>query len=132
MAFASAAGTHCTAELNVTPLVDVLLVLLVIFMVSAPVLTRPVDIQLPQPSPRSVDPERPRSAQLTISADGSYRLDDRPLADSELWAKLAEAVAADARMTLSVRANSDASYQRMVEAVATAHEIGIANVAMQP
>ena len=69
-AFASSPIDRDFADINITPLVDVLLVLLIIFMVAAPTLTRAVDFDLPQPR-RDAPPIEPRKIQLGIHADGT-------------------------------------------------------------
>jgi biopolymer transport protein ExbD len=118
------------AEMNITPLVDVMLVLLVIFMVSAPLVSQPIQASLPQSTPPigAVPP----SLQLTVGDDGSYRLDDRLLTSTELWERLDDAVISDPRTTLRVSAASDADYQRVVTALAEARRRGIADIAVQP
>ena len=131
MAFSATARDSAVAEMNITPLVDVMLVLLVIFMVSAPLLTKTVDATLPQPVP--VDPDRikPLQLQLDVGDDGSYRLDGRALAPSELWGQLGEAAISDPRAVLRVHASSGADYQQVVTALAEARNRGIANLSVQ-
>lgn len=131
MAFSATARDSVVAEINITPLVDVMLVLLVIFMVSAPLLTRPVDATLPQS--RLVPPEtiQPDVLQLEVSDDGSYRLDGRPLSPNELWHRLDDAVVSDPRTVLRVHASSGADYQQVVTAMAEARNRGIANIGIQ-
>ncbi len=80
MAFASNSGGGAMADINVTPLVDVLLVLLIIFMVTAPTLTYPIEVNLPQ---RSVNPppktqEPPPPIRLRIDAAGQVFWNDSP------------------------------------------------------
>ncbi len=131
MAFSVAGRDSIVAEMNITPLVDVMLVLLVIFMVSAPLLTRPIDAALPQPAPPTALKPLQLQLQIAVADDGSYRLDGRPLSADELWQRLAEAVAADPRTVLRVRASSDADYQRVVTVLAEARDRGIANIGIQ-
>jgi len=74
MAFSVSASRSELAEINITPLVDVMLVLLVIFMVTAPVLSRPIDAMLPQPVVgKPVDP--PNDLVLKVGLAGLYTLD---------------------------------------------------------
>ncbi|MEO8365162.1 MAG: biopolymer transporter ExbD [Pseudoxanthomonas sp.] len=131
MAFSISVRDSRVAEMNITPLVDVMLVLLVIFMVSAPLVSQPVQASLPQSTP-AVEATRAPSLQLRVGDDGSYRLDDRLLTSTELWQRLDDAVISDPRTTLRVSAASDADYQRVVTALAEAHQRGIAGIAMQP
>jgi biopolymer transport protein ExbD len=130
MAFSATARDSAVAEMNITPLVDVMLVLLVIFMVSAPLLTRTVDASLPQVSPPAAE-MKPLQLQLDIADDGSYRLDGRLLTSSELGGRLAEAAISDPRAVLRVHGSSGADYQQVVTALAEARRQGIANLSVQ-
>lgn len=130
MAFSATARDSAVAEMNITPLVDVMLVLLVIFMVSAPLLTKTVDAALPQ-APPTPDTIKPLQLQLDVADDGSYRLDGRLLTSSELTGRLAEAAISDPHAVLRVHATSGADYQQLVTALAEARRQGIANLSVQ-
>lgn len=116
MAFSAPARDSAVAEMNITPLVDVMLVLLVIFMVSAPLLSKTVDAALPQVAPSAPDTIKPLQLQLDIADDGSYRLDGRLLTSSELTGRLAGAAISDPHAVLRVHATSGADYQQLVTA----------------
>ena len=131
MAFSATARDSAVAEMNITPLVDVMLVLLVIFMVSAPLLTKTVDAGLPQVVPPNPDTIKPLQLQLDVGDDGSYRLDGRSLTQSEVWERLGEAAISDPHAVLRVRASSGADYQQVVTALADARNRGIANLSVQ-
>ena len=131
MAFAATARDSGVAEMNITPLVDVMLVLLVIFMVSAPMLTRSVDATLPQPSPVPPDTLQLNVLQLDVADDGSYRLDGRPFSPEELWRRLDDAVVSDPRTVLRVHASSGADYPQVVTEMAEARNRGIADIGIQ-
>lgn len=130
MAFSASARDSMVAEMNITPLVDVMLVLLVIFMVSAPLVSQPIQASLPQSTP-PIDTTRPQNLRLTVGDDGSYRLDDRLLTSAELWQRLDDAVISDPRTTLRISASSNADYQRVVTALAEARQRGIVDIAVQ-
>ena len=130
MAFSAATRNQPVASMNITPLVDVMLVLLIIFMVSAPMLARPLGAQLPQPNPLP-NPPVP-SLLLEIAADGSYRLDSRPMQRPELKNRLQEAATSDPETVLSVQANADLDYQTLVTALAMAHDSGIVTIGIRP
>ena len=132
MAFSTSARSSMVAEMNITPLVDVMLVLLVIFMVSAPLLTRPLDITLPQRALLPTDAPKPLQMQLQVMDDGSYQLDSRPVSRQQLAERLREAAISDERVVLSLRATSNAEYQSMATALAEARESGITHIGMQP
>ncbi|HEX7803748.1 MAG TPA: biopolymer transporter ExbD [Pseudoxanthomonas sp.] len=131
MAFSATERNSVVAEMNITPLVDVMLVLLVIFMVSAPLLTKTVDASLPQVAPPDRETIKPLQLQLDIADDGSYRLDGRLLTSSELSARLGDAAISDPRAVLRVHGSSDADYQRVVTALAEARRQGIVNLSVQ-
>ena len=130
MAFSAPASRRELAEINITPLVDVMLVLLVIFMVTAPLLSRPIDAQLPQPVP---DAQRvpPNDLVLKLGLAGDYTLDDRPVSLAELLARLEDARIADPETGLQVEASAGADYQQLVSALAQAHASGIGHIVMR-
>jgi biopolymer transport protein ExbD len=133
MAFSDSAVSSrgsALAEINITPLVDVMLVLLVIFMVTAPLLSRSIDLSLPQPSPETIT-AKPLQLRLNVMADGSYRLDDRPVGLADLRQRLEEASVSDPRAVLSVETASDADYQPVVTALAAARNSGLAHISIR-
>ena len=130
MAFSAPASRSELAEINITPLVDVMLVLLVIFMVTAPMLSRPIETILPQPIPgERVEP--PNDLVLTVGLGGHYTLDDRPVTLTELRTRLADARIADPRTVLQVEASENADYQQLVSALAQAEASGIGSIVMR-
>ena len=131
MAFSAPARDSVVAEMNITPLVDVMLVLLVIFMVSAPLLTKTVDASLPQVAPRDQETIKPLQLQLDIADDGTYRLDGRLLTPSELDARLGDAAISDPHAVLRVHGSSGADYQQVVTVLAEARKQGIVNLSVQ-
>lgn len=131
MAFSTAVRDSAVAEINITPLIDVMLVLLVIFMVSAPMIARPLDASLPQES-KFVASIKPPMLRLEISDDGAYRLDGRVLKQQQLGERLRDSVATDPRTVLTVHASSNTHYQRVVTALSAARDEGVVNIGMQP
>ncbi|SDZ22140.1 biopolymer transport protein ExbD [Lysobacter sp. yr284] len=125
----SAAGRFrddTVAEINVTPLVDVMLVLLIIFMVTAPAVTGQLKLSLPVPAPA---PERtPPKAELNVQQDGSYVLDGRALSRAQLSTALAALAADSPETVLTVDANAEADYQAFAQALAAADQAGIRNL----
>ena len=130
MAFSAPASPRELAEINITSLVDVMLVLLVIFMVTAPLLSRPIDAQLPQPVP---DAQRvpPNDLVLKLGLAGDYTLDARPVSLAALRVRLEDARIGDPEPVLQVEASAGADYQQLVSALAQAHASGIGHIVMR-
>lgn len=125
-------GEHrAVAEINITPLVDVLLVLLVIFMVATPALTGRLDLRIPQPTPTPERSEPPPRVHLRVGSDGAYRLDGVVLARAELTPALAELARRSPRAVLQVAADADADYQGFAWALAEAQRSGLHDIAWQ-
>ena len=90
MAFSSNSGGGPMAEINVTPLVDVMLVLLIIFMITAPVLAHKIEVDLPQPNKDITPPENPPSPiNLKIDQSGAFYWNGSPVDELGLKAQLA-------------------------------------------
>jgi biopolymer transport protein ExbD len=125
MAFATGSGKgKPMADINVTPLVDVMLVLLIIFIVTAPIVTYPIEVDLPQrvinPPPQLKDPPPP--IDLTIDASGQVSWNNSPVATTELQAKMENEVQRDPtnQPELRIDANPDAQYDVMAKVLAAA------------
>ena len=112
------------ADINVTPLVDVMLVLLIIFIVTAPIVTYPIEVDLPQrvinPPPQLRDPPPP--IDLRIDASGQVSWNNSPVATTELQAKMENEVQKDPtnQPELRIDANPDAQYDVMAKVLAAA------------
>ena len=127
MAFANRDAALPVAAINITPLVDVLLVLLVIFMVTAPVLARSLDVQLPQYRP---DPPKPATQlHLRIDAAGEYWLENTAIDRIALIDALRVASVRDPDLQLVLRSDDDGDYQGFVSALSAAREAGIRGIA---
>ncbi|CAD5106634.1 protein TolR [Zestomonas carbonaria] len=130
------------AEMNVVPYIDVMLVLLVIFMVTAPMLTQGVPVELPKVAAEAL-PRDSRQSILTLSvhADGGYHwslgeeLDTEGSTDSavaldEMTAKVAAVIAARGDTQVYIRADQDAGYGRVVAAMAALRQGGVSNLGL--
>jgi len=127
MAFANRNAALPVAAINITPLVDVLLVLLVIFRVTAPVLARSLDVQLPQSVP---EPQKPApQLHLRVDAAGGYWLETVPVDRHALVDALRAASARDPDLQLVLRSDDDGEYQGFVAALSAAREAGIHAIA---
>ena len=123
------ANTQAISEINVTPLVDVMLCLLIIFMIAAPVLSKRLPLDLPQPSPIIPRPPMEPPLLLRILSDGRLLLEDRPILDQVLAAELAFQLDRDPARVLLIDPDRDASYQRFVDVLAQAREQGVQRIA---
>ena len=132
MAFSSNSATGMPmADINVTPLVDVMLVLLIIFMVTAPILSYPIDIDLPQrttqPPPPSPPPE---PIKLRIDASGQVFWNDSPTPMSALRNMMQSEVERDPnnQPTLEIDTNDDADYGVLAKVLATARNANMQKI----
>jgi len=116
------------AEINTTPLVDVMLVLLVIFIITAPLLTHAIRLDLPvAPAPAAA--EKPETVTLSIDASGALFWNDQPVTGIEaLGERLRQAAAAQPQPELHLRADRETRYQRIAEVMASAQQAGIAKL----
>lgn len=120
------AASHAApmAEINTTPLVDVMLVLLVIFIITAPLLTHAVKIDLPQASSQPL-PEKPAVITLSIDGKGSMYWNDAQISTTELNQKLILSAKQKPQPELNIRADKATRYQVLAEVMANAQNSGI-------
>jgi biopolymer transport protein ExbD len=124
MAFASNSGGGAMADINVTPLVDVMLVLLIIFMVTMPIQSVPVDVDLPQktlnPPPQPKDPPDPIS--LRIDSAGQVFWNNTPTPVNALQTMMKTEVERDPtnQPTLEIETSDDADYGVLAKVLASA------------
>lgn len=112
------------SEINTTPLVDVMLVLLVIFIITAPLLTHAVKIDLPQASSQPL-PEKPEVISVSIDASGKMYWNDVPMVQGELKFKLQQIANQKPQPELNIRADKETRYQILAEVMADAQNAGI-------
>ena len=118
------AHTQPMSEINTTPLVDVMLVLLVIFIITAPLLTHAVKIELPQATSQAL-PEEPKVITLAIDNAGKTYWNDAPLVQGELKQKLLQAADIKPQPELQIRADKETKYQVLADVMADAQNAGI-------
>ncbi|MGN6151063.1 MAG: ExbD/TolR family protein [Lysobacteraceae bacterium] len=130
MAFAQRQATSDIAEMNITPLIDVMLVLLVIFMIAAPILSRPIPLDLPSSIPNGTPPEPAKPLTLRIDASGELFVDGRPMPLSALPSVLeAEHVRVGTQvLPLQMDVNGQADYQTVAQVIAAAKNAGLDNI----
>ena len=115
------------SEINVTPLVDVMLVLLVIFMLTAPLLTSAVRLELPS---ADVPPAAATPAPLTLALDaqGALFLNDRPMSPEQLRVRLQDVARLNPETELQLRADQALAYGKVVEVMALAQKAGLSRI----
>ena len=114
------------AEINVTPFVDVMLVLLVIFLVTAPMLTQSIKLELPNETATEIKDRQVPT--LSIDAGGQYYLGETPLSPEGLEQKLRMLAAADTRQPIHIRADSGVAYGKVSHVLALASRLGLTNI----
>ncbi|MCL7714859.1 ExbD/TolR family protein [Stenotrophomonas mori] len=124
MAFSSGGNRGPMADINVTPLVDVMLVLLIIFIVTAPIMTYPISVDLPQrvinPPPQLREPPPP--IELRVDASNQVYWNNSPVNVGELQQRMEEEVQKDPtnQPELRIDANPDSEYEVMARILAQA------------
>jgi biopolymer transport protein TolR len=121
--------TTTIAQINVTPLVDVMLVLLVIFMVTAPIIQQGVQVNLPQAKAGAI-PGTEELLVVTIAKSGKVYLNDNPMTLAELGDKLRAIRKLQADKQVYLRADQDVRYGLVMKAVAEIKQAGIERLGM--
>jgi len=122
-------GDRPLSEINVTPLVDVMLVLLVIFMVTAPMMLQGVDVDLPETTTQPIR-VRDEPLVLTVKKEGTFFIGRRELPAAELTAKLAAIFEGRDSKEIFLRADKETPYGFVVQALAAAREAGAKQLGM--
>ena len=115
------------SEINVTPLVDVMLVLVVIFIITAPLLASAIRLDLPKTdAARAV--ETPRFVTLVVDKSGQAFLNDKPLPLDELARSLVQAASQDPDTDVQLRADEAVPYGKVVEVMGVAQKAGLSRI----
>jgi biopolymer transport protein TolR len=121
------------ADINVTPLVDVMLVLLIIFMVTAPLLVTGVPVKLPETRAKGLDADQ-KPTVVSIDRDGGVFIDETEITDADLPARLAEIQAANAGQPeppqIFLRADTALDYGRVMRVMGELNRAGLNKVAL--
>ena len=129
MAFSSnSSGGGPMADINVTPLVDVMLVLLIIFMITAPLMTHKVVVKLPQATLATKPTSTTPPVTLAIKADGSRYWNDEPVNATQLDQYMGIIVQRDPQPQVNIRADATTKYGTINDAVQTLRRAGVRKV----
>ena len=117
-------GPQPMSEINVTPMVDVMLVLVVIFIITAPLLASSIRLDLPRTdAAKPID--APRFVTVVLDKSGQTFLDDKPMSTAQLADRLAQAARANPDTEIQLRADQTVPYGRVVEVMGAAQKAGL-------
>ncbi|MGL4859989.1 MAG: ExbD/TolR family protein [Enterobacteriaceae bacterium] len=115
------------AEINMIPLVDIMLVLLIAFIITAPVMHHAFNLQLPQESSQ-VQQLEPESLQLAIQQDGSYRWGDDKISEEELVVRLNDAALKKPKPAIHLSADKETRYELIIHLMSLAQQADLTEI----
>ena len=127
MAFHTQSDQEMMSEINVTPLVDVMLVLLVVFIVTAPLLSQSLEVKLPKTAAVQTRMDTKQQV-ITIDVEGKIALDSVVLSDEKLAQQLADSAAGKDDFELHVHADEAVPYGRVAQIMAIAQHAGVSKL----
>jgi biopolymer transport protein ExbD len=129
MAVSTSEDTDVLSEINITPLVDVMLVLLVAFVITIPALTNAIHINLPR-TVQTTPPEQQKAITVTVDTAGTIYFDDVIVAQADLEQRLANIKASIAEPSLHLRADDRVPYGSVAKVMAAIEHSGISKVSV--
>lgn len=115
------------SEINMIPFIDVMLVLLIIFIITVPVIKHAVNVELPQASMEKVT-DKPENIRLSVDADGVYFWNDQRVDDADFAVRLQAAAAQQPQPELHIRGDKAVRYERVALALAAAQRSGVRKI----
>jgi biopolymer transport protein ExbD len=125
--FSKAGDSAPMAEINMIPLIDVMLVLLVIFIITAPLLTHSVKIDLPKASSQP-NVIQPQNIQLAVKSSGEVYWNGVRIDRADLASRIAEAAKLDPQPEVQLRADRTTEYQKVAEVMSAAARVGLVKI----
>jgi len=116
------------SEINVTPLVDVMLVLLIIFMITAPLMSHRITVALPNANPKTPDTGHVEPMDLAVKQDGTMYLNDAEVTEAELKAQFAVAASKTPQPEIQLRADKNTEYRYVRKILGDAKAAGMVHV----
>ena len=117
-------------ELNITPLLDLVFVLLVIFIITTPQMMNNLEMTLPSPKPPPPTKEKPKINKINVAANGQVRLNDQAVTVPELKADLQSMKASDPGLKVVVKGADETDYQYMVSVLDVLQQLDITKVGL--
>ena len=114
-------------EINMTPLVDVMLVLLIIFIITVPVMKHSINVDLPRASSQP-EQAKPQTVRVSVDAQGAYYWNDSQVDDKDLARRLQAEGARDPQPELHIRGDKDVRYERVAQVMALAQQAGLRKI----
>jgi biopolymer transport protein ExbD len=114
-------------EINMTPMVDIMLVLLIIFIITVPVMKHAVNIDLPRATNEAQN-IKPETLRLSVDAQGAYFVNETRIADADLGPQLKAAAAQNPQPELHIRGDKAVRYERVAQAMAAAQQAGLRKI----
>ena len=122
-------GNQPISDINVTPLVDVMLVLLVIFIITAPLMSSRLELELPKADEKAAQVEEPEAfVSISVDAQGQVYWDEQPVDAAALQQRLEETARRDPDTELQLRADTAVPYGRMVQLIGMAQSVGLSRI----
>lgn len=125
-------GGGLNADPNVTPMIDVLMVLLIIFMVIVPTSRKALDVQVPDPNPTESAAPDNTSIVLSVNKGGQYLINKEPVVDAQLAARLRQLYDARPDKIIFVKGAPDATYQDIIHGMDVARGAGVKVIGFTP
>jgi biopolymer transport protein ExbD len=117
-------------ELNITPLLDLVFVLLVIFIITTPQMMNNLEMTLPSPKPPPPTKEKPKINKIAVAASGQITLNDQTVTILELKSHLSSLKSADPDLKVVVKGSDEADYQNMVSVLDVLRQLDITKVGL--
>ena len=118
------------SEINVTPFVDIMLVLLIIFMVAAPLLSVGIEVDLPNTKAKPLETEKERPLTLTLDADSNFYINEVKIREDELRSKLVAIKKERGSDEIYLRASKNIEYQKVASILAFVSNIGYSRISL--